>query len=138
MRIMGLDPGSKRVGVAVSDELSLTANGLTTITWEKREELLKAIEKLARENDVSLVVMGLPRRMDGSIGPGARWALALAKDIEERLEMEVKTWDERFSSSAVERILIDADVSRKKRKEVRDKMSAVYILQGYLDAARMA
>ncbi|MBW2060168.1 MAG: Holliday junction resolvase RuvX [Deltaproteobacteria bacterium] len=134
MKIMGLDPGSKRVGVALSDELGMIASGLTTLTWDSQEQLLAGIQKLVAEHKVERIVVGLPRRMDGTLGPAAEAALSLAEALKTIQGLEVLTWDERFSTAAVERVLIEADVSRKKRKEVRDKVAAAYILQGYLDS----
>ena len=134
LKIMGLDPGSKRVGVAVSDELGLIASSLTTLTWRRAEELVAEICRLARELGVERIVVGLPIRMDGSHGPEAVQAETLARDLETALRLPVVTWDERFSTQAVERVLIEADLSRKKRKTVRDKVAAAYILQGYLDS----
>jgi len=134
LKIMGLDPGSKRVGVAVSDALGLIASSLTTLIHRRDEDLVAEIGDLARQLGVERIVVGLPIRMDGSLGPEALQAQALAESLEAALGLPVVTWDERFSTQAVERVLIEADLSRKKRKTVRDKVAAAYILQGYLDA----
>ncbi|MBW2621490.1 MAG: Holliday junction resolvase RuvX [Deltaproteobacteria bacterium] len=134
MKILGLDPGSKRVGVAISDDLGIAASGLTTLTRTKLEPLLESIQDLCQQHGVEKIVVGLPKRMDGSLGPEADRVLALTEALKEKLNLEVVTWDERFSTIAVERVLIEADLSRKKRKKVRDKVAAVYILQGYLDS----
>jgi len=134
LKIMGLDPGTRRVGVALSDDLGLTANPLTTLPGENRARLLAAIENLAGEHKISRIVVGVPRRTDGSAGPEAQAAEELAAEIRDRLRVEVVCWDERFSTAAVERMLVEADLSRKKRKEVRDQAAAAYILQGYLDS----
>lgn len=138
MKVMGLDPGSKRVGVALSDNLGMTASGLTTLTWRKREDLLAGIHRLVEEYKVEKIVVGLPRRMDGSLGPEAKAALSLAEELESCEGLEIVTWDERFSTVAAERVLIEADVSRKKRKKLRDKVAAAYILQGYLDSLKIS
>ncbi|MBW1709214.1 MAG: Holliday junction resolvase RuvX [Deltaproteobacteria bacterium] len=138
MKIMGLDPGSKRVGVALSDDLGMTASGLTTLTWGKKEELLTAIQDLITKYKVQKVVVGLPRRMNGSLGPEAEAALSLAEALRIRDDLVVLTWDERFSTAAAERVLLEADLSRKKRKKVRDKVAAAYILQGYLDSLNIS
>jgi len=135
---MGLDPGSKRVGVALSDDLGMTASGLTTLTWGKKEELLTAIQDLITKYKVQKVVVGLPRRMNGSLGPEAEAALSLAEALRIRDDLVVLTWDERFSTAAAERVLLEADLSRKKRKKVRDKVAAAYILQGYLDSLNIS
>ncbi len=138
MRVLGLDPGSKRVGVAISDELGMTASGLTTLTATGFEKLLDAIHDICKQNDVEKIVVGLPRRMDGSLGPEARRAMDLVEALRDKLKLEVVTWDERFSTIAVEKVLIEADLSRKKRKKVRDKVAATYILQGYLDSISLS
>jgi len=135
---MGLDPGSKRVGVALSDDLGITASGLTTLTWNKREGLLAEIHQLVTKYKVEKIVVGLPRRMDGSLGPEAEAALSLVGALKACEGLEVLTWDERFSTVAAERVLIEADLSRKKRKKVRDKVAAAYILQGYLDSLNVS
>ena len=133
MRIMALDLGSKRVGVALSDELGLTAGGLTVLDREPKDQFLQAVKELSLEHQCGLIVLGLPRRMDGSLGPEAQRVLALARDIEAHVGLPVETWDERLSTVAVERVLLEADLSRKKRKKVIDKVAAAYILQSYLD-----
>ncbi len=138
MKILGLDPGSRRVGVAVSDDLGMTASGLTTLTWTNFEKLLNGIQDLCRQYKVEKIVVGLPMRMDGTLGPEAKKVLTLVEALKEKLKLEVVTWDERFSTVAVERVLIEADLSRKKRKKVRDKVAATYILQGYLDSLSAA
>ncbi len=134
MKILGLDPGSRRVGVAVSDDLGMTASGLTTLVWKNFEKLLDEIQDICRQYKVEKIVVGLPKRMDGTIGPEAQKVLTLVEALKEKMKLEVVTWDERFSTVAVERVLIEADLSRKKRKKVRDKVAATYILQGYLDS----
>jgi len=130
---MALDMGTKRVGVAVSDAMGWTAQGLEVMAREPREAFYTAIEKLVREHEVERLVLGLPRRMDGTLGPEAQRVLAVRKDLEERLSIEVTTWDERLSTAAAERVLLEADMSRRKRKKVVDKVAATFILQGYLD-----
>lgn len=131
---MGLDPGEKRVGVAISDDLGLTATGVAVVPAGDRQALLGELGRLAAEYKVERVVMGVPRRMDGALGPEAERYLELARELEAFLGIQVAAWDERMSTQAVERVLIEADMSRAKRKKVRDKVAAVYILQGYLDA----
>ncbi|MEW6266463.1 MAG: Holliday junction resolvase RuvX [Thermodesulfobacteriota bacterium] len=133
MRIMALDLGTKRVGVALSDELGLTAQGLTVIERGSHQEFLAEIGRLAEKHGATTVVLGLPRRMDGSLGPEAQRALAMAREIKKHLGLETTTWDERLTTAAVERVLLEADVSRSKRRKVRDKLAAAYILQCYLD-----
>ncbi|MCG8401315.1 MAG: Holliday junction resolvase RuvX [Firmicutes bacterium] len=135
MRILGLDPGEKNIGVAVSDELGWTAQGLGSIRRGGTiENDLDKIKAMVQKYGVERIVVGLPRNMDGSIGDQARKALNLAEILADRLSLPVETWDERLSTVAAERLLIEADVSRKKRRRVVDKMAASIILQGYLNA----
>lgn len=133
---MGLDLGTKRVGVALSDDLGLTAQAQTVLPRGGLAELLAQIKTLVDEHGVERIVVGLPRRMNGSLGREAQRALAVADQLRAGLGLEVVTWDERLSSVAAERILLEADLTRKKRKKVRDKVAAAYILQGYLDYLR--
>lgn len=135
MRIMGLDVGSKTVGVAVSDELGWTAQGLKTlkIDEEKLQFGFDEIGEIIKEYQVEQVVIGLPKNMNGTIGPRGEASQDYAAGIEKRFSLPVVLWDERLTTMAAERVLLEADVSRKKRKKVIDKMAAVLILQGYLD-----
>ncbi|WP_026572358.1 Holliday junction resolvase RuvX [Bacillus sp. UNC438CL73TsuS30] len=136
MRIMGLDVGSKTVGVALSDELGWTAQGLKTlkINEEKNEFGFDEIGQIIKENQVSQVVIGLPKNMNGTIGPRGEASQNFAAELERRFDVPTVLWDERLSTMAAERVLLEADVSRKKRKKVIDKMAAVMILQGYLNS----
>jgi putative Holliday junction resolvase len=132
MRIMGLDLGSKRIGVAVSDELGWTAQGVTVI--KRSSSWLSQLDELVDQYQVTKLVVGLPRNMDGSIGARGIDCQEVAEELKKRYNLPVDLWDERLSTTAVERTLIAADVSRKKRKAVIDQMAASWILQGYLDA----
>ncbi len=136
MRILGLDVGSKTIGVAVSDELGWTAQGLKTIKIdeESNEWGLDDLEEIIREYNVEKIVVGLPKNMNGTIGPRGEVSLQFAEMIKERFSLPVDLWDERLTTMAAERILLKADVSRKKRKKVVDKIAAALILQSYLDA----
>lgn len=136
MRIMGLDVGSKTVGIALSDELGWTAQGLKTlkIDEEKSEFGFDEMETIIKEYDVGRVVIGLPKNMNGTIGPRGEASQQFAAEIERRFSLPVVLWDERLTTMAAERVLLEADISRKKRKKVIDKMAAVLILQGYLDS----
>ena len=138
MRIMGLDVGSKTVGVAVSDAFGWTAQGIETIKIdEEREEFgLDRVATLIVEHEVGKIVVGLPKNMNGSIGFRGEASQHYAKLLEEKFKLPVVFWDERLTTMAAERILLEADVSRKKRKKVIDKMAAVLILQGYLDSQK--
>ncbi|MEH7124026.1 Holliday junction resolvase RuvX [Bacillus sp. JJ1532] len=136
MRTMGLDVGSKTVGIALSDALGWTAQGLETlkINEEKNEFGFEQIGKIINENEVSKIVVGLPKNMNGTIGPRGEASQFYASELEKRFGLPVVLWDERLTTMAAERVLLEADVSRKKRKKVIDKMAAVMILQGYIDS----
>jgi len=131
---MGLDVGTKTVGVAVSDPLGITAQGVTTVRRTGLKRDLAALEALAREREVTRAVVGLPINMDGSEGPRAEASRAFARALEQALGIPVELWDERLSTVAAERALLEADVSRAKRREVIDQVAATLILQGWLDA----
>ncbi|WP_251549281.1 Holliday junction resolvase RuvX [Neobacillus muris] len=138
MRVMGLDVGSKTVGVALSDELGWTAQGLKTlkINEEKQQFGFEEIGQIIEEYQVSKVVVGLPKNMNGTIGPRGEASKQFAEEIERKFSVPAVLWDERLTTMAAERVLLEADVSRKKRKKVIDKMAAVMILQGYLDSIK--
>lgn len=133
MRIMALDVGSKRIGVALSDPLRITAQGLQTFQRTTLEEDIKGLWKLIDEHEVSQLVVGLPKNMDGSIGFKAEEVQQFVSDLTAEREIEVIWIDERLTTVSAERVLLEADVSRAKRKKVIDKMAAVVILQSYLD-----
>ena len=136
MRIMGLDVGTKTVGVAISDALGWTAQGIETvkINEEAGEFGIERIKELVEEYAVTEFVVGYPKNMNNTIGPRGEASENYKKLLEETFGLPVKLWDERLTTMAAERMLIDADVSRKKRKLVFDKMAAVMILQGYLNS----
>ncbi|MGR5969433.1 Holliday junction resolvase RuvX [Bacillus paranthracis] len=133
MRILGLDVGTKTVGVAISDEMGWTAQGLETIkiNEERGHFGFDRISELVKQYDVDKIVVGLPKNMNGTIGPRGEACQQFAENLRELLQLDVVMWDERLSTMAAERLLISADVSRKKRKQVIDKMAAVVILQGF-------
>ncbi len=135
MRIMGLDVGSKPIGGAVSDALGWTAQGITTIKWNEKDirSADPYLKKLIVEHDIGKAVIGLPKHMNGTIGERGQASEAYAKHIEKVHKIPTVLWDERLSTMAAERTLLEADVSRQKRKKVIDKLAAVMILQGYLD-----
>ncbi len=136
MRIMGLDVGSKTVGVAVSDALGWTAQGIETVKIDEAngEFGIERIAELVNEYAITEFVVGFPKNMNNTVGPRGEASENYKKLLEETFSLPVKLWDERLTTMAAERMLIDADVSRKKRKQVIDKMAAVMILQGYLDS----
>jgi len=129
-RIMGVDIGEKRIGIAVSDPLGITAQGLETYTRKGNDA--EYIAQRAREVGASLIVAGLPLNMNGSEGPSAKMVREFMGEVSS-LGLPVEFIDERLTTVSAERILIEADVSRKKRRQVVDKIAAVYILRTYLD-----
>jgi len=132
-RLMGLDLGSKTIGLAVSDTQWTVATPLETIRRTKFTADAEQLLSLAEENAVHAMVIGLPLNMDGSEGPRAQSTRAFARNLEKLTDLAMVFWDERLSTVAVERTLLEADTSRKKRSEVIDKMAASFILQGALD-----
>jgi len=136
MRIMGLDVGSHTIGVAISDELEVTAQGLKTIKRKSIKEDLREINAIVAQFEISKVVIGLPKNMDGTLGKQAEAVLRFGKTLKESIQLPLVTWDERLSTVGASRVLLEADLSRKKRKKVIDKLAAVLILQGYLDQSR--
>lgn len=136
MRIIGLDVGEKTIGVALSDGLGLTAQGVEVIRRASRAQDIARLQELIEANDVSQIVVGLPKNMDGSIGARAQTCQSFALELEKALGLPVILWDERLTTVAAERTLLSADVSRKKRKQVIDKLAASLILQAFLDAQR--
>ena len=134
MKVLGLDIGEKRIGVAVSDELGYTAQGMKVLNRTGLDDDLAALKELIEAAEVSEVVVGLPKNMDGSVGEGAQKVLFFANKIEESISVPIILWDERWTTSEATRVLLQADLSRKKRRKVVDKLAAVLILQGYLDS----
>lgn len=133
MRILGLDVGQRTIGVAVCDPLGFTAQGLTTIRRTNKEKDIEEIRKFCNEYNVEVIVIGLPKNMNGTIGPSGEIIMAFGKLIEEELAIEIKFWDERLTTVAATKAMLEADLSRNKRKKIVDKVAATYILQGYLD-----
>jgi len=132
MRIMGLDVGSKTIGVAISDELGITAQGLKTIKRKAMEDDLRELDAVISQFKIEKMVVGLPKNMDGSLGKQAEFVLDWIEDFKNKIQLPVETWDERLSTVEATKTLLKADLSRKKRKGVIDKVAAVLILQGYL------
>ncbi|HUF56881.1 MAG TPA: Holliday junction resolvase RuvX [Thermohalobaculum sp.] len=131
--LMGLDLGTRTIGVAVSDPLRMTSSALETVRRRKFAVDAARLEHLIAERAIAGVVLGLPRNMDGSEGPRAQSTRAFARNLAARIGIPIAFWDERLSTVAVERALIAADTSRKRRAEVVDKLAAAYILEGALD-----
>lgn len=136
MRVMGLDVGTKTIGIAISDELGLTAQGLKTLRRKSMEDDLKEIAAIINQFEISKIVVGLPKNMNGTLGSQAETVLKWMEILKDRLQVPVVTWDERLSTVGASRVLLEADLSRRKRKKVIDKLAAVLILQGYLDQSR--
>ena len=133
MRIMSLDVGSRTIGIACSDALLMTAQGIETIRRTSLEKDFNRLQELIAEYEVHELVVGMPKNMNGTKGERAEKTEEFVEKMKEDIDLPVSYWDERLSTVMAERQLIAADVSRKKRKSVIDKMAAVVILQGYLD-----
>jgi putative Holliday junction resolvase len=136
MRIMGLDIGTHTIGVAISDELGITAQGLKTLRRKSMDEDFKEIVGIIRQFEIEIIVVGLPKNMDGTLGRQAEIVLKWMKVLTDKIPIPVVTWDERLSTVGASKVLLEADLSRRKRKKVIDKVAAVLILQGYLDQSR--
>ena len=137
MRIMGLDYGTKTVGVAICDPLGITAQSIETITRKEENKLRKTcarIESLIGEYQVEKIVLGLPKHMNNDLGERAEAAMAFGEMLKRRTGLEVILWDERLTTVAAERTLIESNVRREDRKKYVDQIAAVFILQGYLDS----
>lgn len=134
MRIAGLDVGDKTIGVALSDQLGWTAQGLEVIRRKNLDQDMVRLGEIMRQYGVERWVVGMPRNMNGTYGPRSELTREFMAVLSERLGIPVEAWDERLTTMAAERVLLEADVSRAKRKKVIDKMAAAVILQGYLDA----
>lgn len=134
-RALGLDAGDCTIGVAVSDLLGLTAQGVETIRRTTLEKDIARLQELMSQYETKTLIMGYPKNMNGTEGPRCEFVKELAEEIRRaEPETEIVFWDERLSTVAASRSLIEADISRKKRKKVIDKMAAVFILQGWLDS----
>lgn len=136
-RLMGLDLGTKTIGVAISDGLQMTATPLETIKRAKFTRDAARLEMLIAENAIVGIVLGLPLNMDGSEGPRAQSTRAFARNLGAKTDLPLVFWDERLSTAAVTRTMLDADLSRARQAQVVDKMAASYILQGLLDRLRV-
>ncbi len=133
MRTMGLDIGTHTIGVAISDELGITAQGLKTLRRKSMEEDFKEIATIIGQFEIEKIVVGLPKNMNGTLGKQAEIVLKWIKILTDKIPVPVVTWDERLSTVEATKVLLEADLSRRKRKKVIDKVAAVLILQGYLD-----
>lgn len=134
MRILALDLGDKRIGIAMSDPLCFGANPLETYTRTETGADCEYIAKLVKQNAVDIVLLGWPRNMNGTEGPRCEVTAQFAQELEKHINCDIDIFDERLTTAAAERVLLEADMSREKRRKVIDKMAAVVFLQGYLDA----
>lgn len=134
MKLLGLDYGDRRIGVAVSDAFGWTAQGIEVVQRRDDASHMQRIAELATLHEVEEVVVGLPKNMNGTIGPRGELCIEFAESLRELLGLPVHLWDERLTTVSAERTLLEADVSRKKRKQVVDKIAAGLILQNYLDS----
>ena len=134
MRILALDPGTKRIGIALSDELKMIAQPLEFIAAEPFPDVVARLRELVLAKQVELILVGLPRNMDGSYGPAALRVQDFVAALKGALTVPFRTWDERLTSAQANRVLIQGNVRRDKRKEKVDKMAAAILLQSYLDS----
>ncbi|KGM96176.1 Holliday junction resolvase [Clostridium novyi A str. 4552] len=134
MRILGLDVGDRTIGVAVSDPLGFTAQGITTIHRKNVEEDIDELKKICKEYAVELIISGLPKNMNGTVGEQGEKVIEFCDILKTKLEIPIKMWDERLTTVAAHKAMLEANLSRAKRKKIVDKMAATYILQGYLDS----
>ena len=132
-RIMGLDVGDRTIGVSVSDLMGITAQGVTTIRRESKKKDIEELKKIIKEHNVNRIVSGLPKNMNGTIGPQSEKVIKFCDLLKEETGIDIEYWDERLTTVSAEKMLIQGDVSRKNRKKVIDKLAAVLILQNYLD-----
>ena len=135
-RIMGLAVGDKTIGVAVSDLMGLTAQGVKTIKRVGKKKDIEALKEIIKERQVNKIVSGLPKNMNGTLGPQGEKVIKFCELLEEETGIKIEYWDERLSTVAAERTLIQGNVRRENRKGVIDMVAAVIILQGYLDRQR--
>ncbi len=134
MRLMALDVGKKRIGIAVSDPLWITAQGLDTYLRKSLDEDIEHYRQLIKTHEVGKLIIGLPKRLNGELGQAAEEIMTYANAIQDALGIDVVMFDERMTSAAANRILIDSDVKRKKRKQAVDRMAAMIILQDYMES----
>ena len=137
-RILAVDYGEKRIGLAVSDELGITASPLMTLARRSDDETVRQIAQLASKLRVTQIVVGLPRRTDAQEGEMERKVKAFAEKLRQEVSVPVVLFDERFTTRIAEQVLLEADLSRRKRKQVRDRLAAVILLQSFLEAQRMS
>lgn len=135
-RVLGIDFGIKRLGLAISDRSRMVAQGLAVYTRRDLQSDLVHIKVLVAEHEIAQIVLGLPVNMDGSLGSQAQLALEFKKQLEAELQIPIELFDERLTTAEAERVLLSAGVRRRKRRDLNDQLSAILILQGYLDQQR--
>ncbi|MGL5615624.1 MAG: Holliday junction resolvase RuvX [Sarcina sp.] len=133
MRILGLDIGSKTIGIAISDPLGWTAQGITTIKRKNFTADVEEVKKIYDQYGVETIVAGMPKNMNGTIGPSGEMVTEFCNKLKESFDPKIEFWDERLTTVAAHKAMLEADLSRAKRKKIVDKVAATYILQGYLD-----
>jgi len=134
MRILALDHGTRRIGVAVSDEMKMIASPLEYIPAEPMDKVVERLQQLIGEKEVELILVGMPRNMDGTYGPAAEKVKEFIASVQQHITTPIKTWDERLTSVMANRALLEANVRRADRKQKVDKMAAAILLQSYLDS----
>ena len=134
MRILGIDYGEKRIGIALSDPSETIAQGKGVYEWRDKVQLIGYIKESIKKYSVDMIVVGLPYNMDGTLGKKANEVMEFIEELKRNIDISISTWDERLTTLQSDRILIEADVSRKKRKKSANKMAATLILQGFLDS----
>jgi putative Holliday junction resolvase len=134
MRILALDHGTRRIGVAVSDEMKMIASPLEYVPAEPIDKALARLQEIIREKQVALILIGMPRNMDGTYGAAAEKVKEFIGTLQQQIATPIKTWDERLTSVMANRVLLQGNVRREKRKQAVDKMAAAILLQGYLDS----
>ena len=136
MIVLAVDPGEKRIGIAISDQLGLTAQGLKTLRRRSTDDDLREIATIISQFEINKIVVGLPKNMNGTLGEQAESVLRWTEVLKHKTQLPVYTRDERLSTVGASKVLLEADLSRRKRKKVVDKLAAVLILQGYLDQSK--
>ena len=134
MRILALDHGTRRIGVALSDEMKIIASPLEYVPADPFDKVVERLEQIIREKEVELILIGMPRNMDGTYGPAAQKVKEFIANVQQHITTPLKTWDERLTSAQANRVLLQGNVRRDKRKQNVDKMAAAILLQSYLDS----
>ena len=133
MRILGLDVGDRTIGIAISDPLGFTAQGVDTIRRKNIEYDIDEVRKYCEQYDCKTIVVGLPKNMNGSVGSQGEKVLLFCEELKKAVTCDIQMWDERLTTVAANSAMLEADISRSKRKQIVDKVASTYILQGYLD-----